>query len=223
MTEIKSVSIEEFIALRDRFPVFDVRTPAEYDKGHIPGAHNLPLLSDVERALVGTTYHKAGREAAILEGLEYVGPKMRQMVETVQHATESKTVMLHCWRGGMRSKSVGWLLNTYGYKVFLLTGGYKAFRHYVLQSFEIPRNIIILSGHTGSGKSDVLEHLQHLQEQVIDLEGLAHHKGSAFGGLGELPQPSQQQFENQLAFQWRSLDAGRRCGWKMRAKKSVPG
>jgi len=209
MTEIESVSIEEFIALRDRFPVFDVRTPAEYDKGHIPGGHNLPLFSDVERALVGTTYHNSGREAAILEGLEYVGPKMRQMVETVQKATGSKTVLLHCWRGGMRSKSVGWLLNTYGYKVVLLNGGYKAFRNYVLKSFELPRNIIILSGHTGSGKSDVLEHLKRLKEQVIDLEGLAHHKGSAFGGLGELPQPSQQQFENRLAFYWRDLNSDR--------------
>lgn len=209
MTEIKSVGIEEFIALRDHFPVFDVRTPAEYEKGHIPGGYNLPLFSDAERALVGTTYHSSGREAAILEGLEYAGPKMRRMIETVQKATESKTVLLHCWRGGMRSKSVGWLLNTYGYKVFLLTGGYKTFRNYVLQIFEIPKNIIILSGHTGSGKSDVLEQLKLLKEQVIDLEGLAHHKGSAFGGLGELPQPPQQQFENQLAFYWRSLNSDR--------------
>lgn len=209
MAEIESVSIEDFIALRDCYPVFDVRTPAEYEKGHIPGAHNLPLFSDVERALVGTTYHKSGREAAILEGLEYVGPKMRRMVESVQKTTESETVLLHCWRGGMRSKSVGWLLNTYGYKVLLLAGGYKAFRNYVLQTFEMPRDIIILSGHTGSGKSGALEHLHRRQAQVIDLEGLAHHKGSAFGGLGELPQPTQQQFENQLAFQWRYLDSHR--------------
>jgi tRNA 2-selenouridine synthase len=209
MAEIKSAGIEEFLALRDRFPVFDVRTPAEYEKGHIPGAHNLPLFSDVERALVGTTYQKAGREAAVLEGLEYVGPKMRQMIETVQKVTPGKTVLLLCWRGGMRSSSVAWLLNVYGYEVHLLKGGYKAFRNYVLQTFEIPRNIIILSGHTGSGKSDVLEQLKQMEEQVIDLEGLAHHKGSAFGGLGELPQPTQQKFENQLAFLWRSVDAER--------------
>jgi tRNA 2-selenouridine synthase len=209
MAEIKSVGIEEFITLRDRFPVFDVRTPAEYEKGHIPGAFNLPLFSDVERALVGTTYQKSGRDAAILEGLEYVGPKMRRMVETVQKTTKSKTVLLHCWRGGMRSSSVAWLLNVYGFEVYLLKGGYKAFRNYVLQTFEMPRNIIVLSGHTGSGKSDVLEQLKFMEEQVIDLEGLAHHKGSAFGGLGELPQPTQQGFENQLAFLWKNINPER--------------
>jgi tRNA 2-selenouridine synthase len=209
MAEIKSVSIEEFITLRDRFPVFDVRTPAEYEKGHIPGAFNLPLFSDVERALVGTTYQKSGRDAAILEGLEYVGPKMRRMVETVQKTTKSKTVLLNCWRGGMRSSSVAWLLNVYGFEVYLLKGGYKAFRNYVLQTFEMPRNIIVLSGHTGSGKSDVLEQLKLMEEQVIDLEGLAHHKGSAFGGLGELPQPTQQLFENQLAFLWKNINPER--------------
>jgi len=206
MPEIKTVGIEEFMALRERLPVFDVRTPAEFAKGHIPGAFNLPLFSDEERRRVGIIYKQIGRESAILEGLEYVGPKMRRIVETVQSITGHKTLLLHCWRGGMRSSSVAWLLNTSGYEIFLLKGGYKAFRHYVLDSFEIPRDIIILSGHTGSGKTEILQALSRLGEQAIDLEKLACHKGSAFGSLGETPQPAQQEFENHLALFWRATD-----------------
>lgn len=209
MPEIKTVGIEEFMALRERLPVFDVRTPAEFAKGHIPGAFNLPLFSDEERRRVGIIYKQIGRESAILEGLEYVGPKMRRIVETVQSITGHKTILLHCWRGGMRSSSVAWLLNTSGYEIFLLKGGYKAFRHYVLDSFEIPRDIIILSGHTGSGKTEILQALSRLGEQAIDLEKLACHKGSAFGSLGETPQPAQQEFENHLALLWRLADPSR--------------
>ncbi len=209
MTEIVTTSIDEFMALSRKYPVIDVRTPAEYQKGHIPGAHNLPLFSNEERAIVGKTYHREGRERAILVGLELVGPKMREMIEHVRTLTKENTLLLYCWRGGMRSNSVGWLFSTYGYRVYVLTGGYKAFRKYVLQSFELPRKIIILSGKTGSGKTAVLQELKRMGNQVIDLEALAHHKGSSFGSLGETPQPTQQEFENRLALQWRSLDTDR--------------
>lgn len=209
MTDILPVSIDEFMALSRKYPVIDVRTTAEFQKGHIPGAHNLPLFSNEERAIVGKTYHREGREQAILVGLELVGPKMREMVEHVRTLTAENTLLLYCWRGGMRSNSVGWLFSTYGYRVYVLIGGYKAFRNYALQSFELSRKIIILSGETGSGKTAILQELQKMGEQVIDLEALAHHKGSSFGNLGEAPQPTQQEFENQLALQWRALDASR--------------
>lgn len=209
MPGLETIAVEQFMTLGASLPVFDVRTPAEFAKGHIPGAYNLPLFSDEERALVGTTYHRAGREAAMLEGLSYAGPKMRRLVEAVQKVTAEKTLLLHCWRGGMRSNSVGWLLNQFGYDVFLLKGGYKAYRRWVLQTFALPRKIVILSGPTGSGKSEILHNLREMGEQVIDLEGLACHKGSSFGSLGEPPQPPQQQFENELASQWRSADPGR--------------
>lgn len=209
MPGLDTIAIDEFMALRERLPVFDVRTPAEFAKGHMPGACNLPLFSDEERALVGTTYHRAGREAAMLEGLSYAGPKMRRLVEAVREVTAEKTLLLHCWRGGMRSSGVGWLLNQVGYDVFLLKGGYKAYRNWALQTFAIPRKIVILSGRTGSGKSEILENLREMGEQVIDLEALACHKGSSFGSLGEPPQPPQQQFENELAFQWRAADPSR--------------
>jgi tRNA 2-selenouridine synthase len=120
-----------------------------------------------------------------------------------------RSVLVHCWRGGMRSESVAWLAGLLGYEGYTLHGGYKAFRNYVLDGFTRPRAILILGGYTGSGKTALLRELARRGEQVIDLEGLSRHKGSAFGELGEAPQPTQQQFENELALQWRRLDPDR--------------
>lgn len=190
-------------------PVFDVRTPSEFATGHVPGAHNLPLFSDEERAAIGTTYAGAGRHAALLEGLDLVGPKLRQIVEAVTAEVDGKEVLVHCWRGGMRSESVAWLLGFFGYRVQRLRGGYKAFRRFVNTRFARERPIRILGGLTGSGKTEVLRVLRDRGTQVIDLEALAHHKGSVFGGLGEAPQVTQQQFENTLALRWHALDPTR--------------
>lgn len=195
--------------------VIDVRTPKEFEQGHIPGAVNIPLFSNEERVVVGTLYKQQGKQPAILKGLEFVGPKMTDIISKAQactnakHSTKQKenkndelknnTLYVHCWRGGMRSGSVAWLLELYGIKVFTLKGGYKAFRKYVLESFSKQYNLLILGGKTGSAKTLVLEKLAALNEQVINLEKLAAHKGSAFGALGENMQPSQEQFENELA------------------------
>lgn len=206
---IHPVEAKKFLELSARFPVFDVRTEAEFLKGHIPGAHHLPLFTNEERAAVGTTYKHHGREAAILEGLDYVGPRMSSMVSAVGKISRSGPVLLHCWRGGMRSSSVAWLLAMFGYEVYLLEGGYKAYRQLVLEQFEIPRRLLILSGSTGSGKTDILKYLCEQGEPVIDLEALANHKGSSFGALGEEAPPTQQQFENMLAGELlRTKDAG---------------
>jgi tRNA 2-selenouridine synthase len=129
---------------------------------------------------------------------------MVKIVEAVEKLTEeanSKTVMVHCWRGGMRSAGVAWLLDLYGFKVYTLVGGYKTYRNWVLNQFELTYPIQIVGGYTGSGKTEVLQELSNRGEIVIDLEGLAHHKGSAFGALGQPPQPSQEMFENLLAAQ----------------------
>lgn len=223
-TQIEHIEIEEFIRLAERHPLFDVRTPAEFEDGHIPGAINLPLFDNDERAKIGTLYKKQGRQAAILQGLDFVGPKMREIVESVMTQTSEKTVLLHCWRGGMRSGSVAWLLSFNEFRVILLKGGYKAYRHHVLDAFRIPLKVYILSGYTGSGKTAILHSLQAAGEQIIDLEGLANHKGSSFGALGEAPQPTQQQFENDLAVALRALDPSRpvwledeskRVGWRI--------
>jgi tRNA 2-selenouridine synthase len=197
---VNRTSVDTFLSLAKDHPVFDARTPSEFDDGHIPGAINLPLFSDEERAEVGTLYKQEGRREAILRGLDVVGPKMRWLVEQVEKPAEAPApVLLHCWRGGMRSSSVGWLLETYGFEVTVLDGGYKAYRRHVLEmcETEIP-HLVVLGGLTGSGKTDVLYELDALGEQVIDLEGLANHRGSTFGGI-ERNEVTQQQFDNDLA------------------------
>jgi len=205
---VKKLSIEEFIQRSAGHPVLDVRSPGEYDHGHIPHAISLPLFSDEERKIVGTTYKQKSREAAIKTGLDFFGPKMRSMVEETEEIisaltskNNSKTVFVHCWRGGMRSNAVAWLLDLYGFQLFLLQGGYKAYRHWVLQQFEKDYQLRILGGYTGSGKTPVMYQLIQCGEKTIDLEGLAHHKGSAFGALGQPQQPRQEMFENLLAEQ----------------------
>lgn len=202
------LDVEDFVARSRIQPVIDVRTPAEFADGHVPDAINLPLFSDEERAIIGTVYAESGRQAAMLEALDVVGPTMRRLVESAMDAVDCEDVLMHCWRGGMRSESVSWLLSFFGYRVRRLRGGYKAFRRFVRDTFATTRPIRILGGLTGSGKTDVLHALRDRGEQIIDLEGLARHRGSVFGGLGRR-QPTQQQFENDLALQWDALDPGR--------------
>jgi tRNA 2-selenouridine synthase len=178
--------------------ILDVRSPSEYSHGHIPGALNLPLFSDNERAKIGIIYKQQGHDAAVLEGLRIVGPKMANLVEEAILIAPEKVVAIHCWRGGMRSSSVAWLLKQAGFQVELLEGGYKAYRKWVQLQFANALNLKVLGGPTGSGKTRILRELKALGEQVIDLEFLANHKGSTFGSLGEKPQPTIEQFENDL-------------------------
>ena len=202
--KIKALEIQEFIQLSSKYTVFDVRSPGEYAHAHFPKAVSLPIFTNEERKEIGTAYKQINREEAIKIGLTYFGPKMKAIVEEVEQKLidkDERTVLLHCWRGGMRSEAVAWLLNFYGFDVFVLNGGYKKFRNWVLQEFEKPHKLRILSGYTGSGKTEILHELKRLNHAVIDLEGLAHHKGSAFGGIGMPSQPSNEQFENHLAMQ----------------------
>lgn len=195
---IEKINIEEFLSLSEQYPVIDVRSPGEYNHAQIPGGYSLPLFTDEERKVVGTIYKQQSREAAIKTGLEFFGVKMKRMVEEAE-SLNSKTMLVHCWRGGMRSAAIAWLLDLYGFKVYTLSGGYKAFRNWVLQQFNKEYNLKILGGYTGSGKTMVLKEMQQKGYPVIDLENLANHKGSAFGAIGENPQPSQEMFENLLA------------------------
>jgi len=219
---IQKLTIEEFLELSRQYPVLDVRSPGEYDHAHIPGAYSLPLFTDEERKVVGTTYKQQSREAAIKVGLDYFGVKMKKMVEeaeeiicslkfvvegtqiqeplTINHKPQTtNTVLIHCWRGGMRSAGVAWLLDLYGFKVYTLAGGYKAYRKWVLAQFEKEYDFHIIGGYTGSGKTEVLNELLKQNKPVIDLEDLANHKGSAFGSIKDKPQPKQEMFENCLA------------------------
>lgn len=199
---ISKLQIDEFIQLSKQFPVFDVRSEGEFLHAHIPEAHSLPLFNNEERKIVGTAYKQESKQKAIKIGLKYFGTKMVKMVEAVEKITTEKntrTVLVHCWRGGMRSAGVAWLLDLYGFKVYTLVGGYKVYRNWVLKQFEQQYPIKIIGGFTGSGKTDLLIELGKRGESIIDLEGLAHHKGSAFGAMGQAPQPTQEMFENLLA------------------------
>ncbi len=190
------INPEKFLQQAAQCPIFDARTPSEYHKGHIPGAHNLPLFSDQERHEIGVLYKQQGRELAVMRGLEIVGPRLTEYIAQVKNLTNAKNILVHCWRGGMRSESLAWLLAKVGYRVGLLKGGYKAYRQWVLEGFEHPLHLLVLGGMTGSGKTEMLHNLQRRGQQVLDLEGLARHRGSAFGALDAAEQPSTEQFEN---------------------------
>ncbi|TAH21459.1 MAG: tRNA 2-selenouridine(34) synthase MnmH [Cytophagales bacterium] len=179
--------------------MIDVRSPAEFAQGHIPLAVNLPIFSNEERAVVGTLYKQKGKEEAIIKGLEFVGVKMADFVRKAKQIAPEKQLLVHCWRGGMRSGSMAWLFETVGFQTFTLEKGYKNYRQHVLSYFEqaFP-NLLILGGMTGSGKTDILKQIIAQGQQGIDLEGLAHHKGSSFGSIGQAPQPTSEQFENEL-------------------------
>ncbi len=183
--------------------VVDVRTPSEFASGHIPGAVNIPLFSDDERAEVGTLYHRQGRVPAIRRGLQLVRRNLKPLTDRVATLLgppePDGALVMHCWRGGMRSHSMAWLVRSLGYDVRTLAGGYKAWRRWVHSNFERPWPLVVLSGLTGCGKTRLLYRLAELGEAVVDLEGLANHRGSAFGGVGKGAQPTVEQFENELA------------------------
>ncbi|MCB0836580.1 MAG: tRNA 2-selenouridine(34) synthase MnmH [Bacteroidetes bacterium] len=187
-------------------PLIDVRSPAEFHKGHIPGSTNIPIFSNEERKIIGTLYKQQGREQALLHGLDLVGPKMSQFVTQAKKLDQGQGIAVHCWRGGMRSESMALLWKMAGIKVNIIQGGYKAYRQQIHEDFAKPFKLLVVSGKTGSGKTDILKELQNQGEQIIELEGIANHKGSAFGALGQDEQPTVEQFENNLHHALSQLD-----------------
>jgi tRNA 2-selenouridine synthase len=228
---IHQISIDNFLRLSKELPVFDVRSPGEYLQAHIPGAISIPLFTDEQRKIIGTAYKRESRKIAVEIGINYFSQRMKilpkevvkeidqyqncdknlqfslsvQSEEIFDRQSNNQGVLLHCWRGGMRSETVAWLLNLYGYKIYVLEGGYKSFRRWALKQFEKEYRFNILGGYTGSGKTEVLNEMRKNGKTVIDLEGLANHKGSSFGSLGQMAQPTQEMFENLLAIElWKS-------------------
>lgn len=186
---------------------FDTRSEGEFLQGHVPGSINLPLFNNQERALVGTAYKQKGFEQAFQLGLKYSGPKLESFVKTaLKHKKEGEYCKILCWRGGMRSQSMAWLFKTAGLSTARLEGGYKAFRQWVLSLISRPYSLKVLGGFTGSGKTAVLKRLKQEGKQIIDLEALASHRGSAFGALNMPQQPSCEQFENLIAISLMSVD-----------------
>ncbi|MBN1116103.1 MAG: tRNA 2-selenouridine(34) synthase MnmH [Bacteroidales bacterium] len=207
---LNDITIDEYYNSHQDIPIIDVRSPGEFQKGHIPHAVNVPLFSDDERATVGTCYVQESREKAIELAYTYVNPKLNYFLEAGREVSGTGPVAVHCWRGGMRSHAFAEHLSVNSFNdVYLIKGGYKAFRNYVLNYFEQAFHLRIIGGFTGSGKTNVLQVLQQRGEQVIDLEALAHHKGSAFGSIGEKEQPTVEHFENCLFEAFRKLDVSK--------------
>ncbi len=204
---VKPVLIQDFFQKGDGIVLIDVRTPAEFEHGHIPGAVNLPLFSNEERVLVGTTYKQAGREEAILLGFDLTGAKWSGFIKEASVIAPGKRIAVHCWRGGMRSGAMAWALDLYGFEVYVIVGGYKKYRAWVHQQFEKQYRLRILGGMTGCGKTSILQQLKKMGQQVIDLEDLAQHQGSSYGSMNKMVQPSQEQFENNLAGELKCMDA----------------
>jgi len=217
---IPKITAKAFLQKAKNTPIVDVRSPSEFQKAHIPGAVNIPLFNDEERAIIGTIYKQKSKEKAILKGLEIVGPKMQYLAKKAKKIAKNQQVLVHCWRGGMRSAHMAWLFQIVGLQCTLLDGGYKAYRQFIKQELAKKLKLIVLSGSTGSGKTDILHHLQELGEQIIDLEGIAHHKGSAFGSIGEKQQHTTEQFENNLYKIVESLDPTKRI-WIEDESKSI--
>ena len=206
-------------------PVLDVRAPAEFAAGHIPGAVSFPLFTDEERARVGTAYKQVSPDKAVLLGLDFFGPKMSELVRQARKLAPGGDVRVHCWRGGMRSGAVAWLLDLAGLRVRQLVGGYKEYRRAVQAEIARPRPLRVRGGLTGAGKTDVLRALAAQGEPVLDLEALARHKGSAFGAIGQPAQPTQEQFENDVAAALAALSfsATGRAVWVEDESRSVGG
>lgn len=207
---IRRVNLQEFQQISEQVPIIDVRSEKEFLKGHFPGSISFPILQNDEREKVGTAYKQKGRETAVILGFALVGPKFSKYLQLALEKFSEKKVALYCWRGGMRSNIMAWVLSLAGFKVFILEGGYKSFRKWAQTFFKHPFKFVVIGGKTGVGKTEVLNELSKAGEQIIDLEKLANHKGSAFGALDGSGQPAYEHFENLIAFELHKLDAARR-------------
>lgn len=206
----RQITINDFTHLSTPIPLIDVRTPAEFEQGHVPGAINIPLFTNEERVKVGTTYKQVGREQAILLGFDLTGPKWSVFIRQALEIAPDKKIAVHCWRGGMRSGAMAWALGLYGFEVLIITGGYKNYRRWAHSLFQVNYPLCVLGGMTGSGKTKILQQLEIMGEQVIDLEDLAQHQGSSYGSMNKMVQPTQEQFENNFAWQLAKMDIARR-------------
>ena len=205
--DFKKIELKKFRSFNG--PLIDVRSPSEYYKGHMPNSINIPLFDNDERSLIGTIYKKEGREKAVIKGLGIFEKKIKCFLDDLfnnidSHKIDLKKnnkesfVRIYCSRGGMRSESIAWLLEKYKLNPITLKGGYKKYRRWILDCFSKEWNIIIIGGKTGTGKTRLLSLLDKYNYQTIDLEGLARHRGSTFGGLGMKEQPSNEKFENKI-------------------------
>ncbi len=199
------LTLENFWTLREQLPLVDARSEGEFAQSHITGAINIPILDNAERIQVGTLYKQAGPEKATLKGFELVGPRFHLIQREALRKFPAKKLILYCWRGGMRSQILSWLLTQVGFEIYRLEGGYKTYRSFTYAAVRKSYPLLVLGGKTGAAKTVLLQKLKERGEQVVDLEGLANHKGSSFGAIGQPAQPTVEQFENLLAEQLREI------------------
>ena len=204
------VPINKFLELRPSLPVADVRSEKEFGEGHMWKAVNIPILNNEERIAVGTDYKQKGQSEAIKTGFRLVGPRFLEIINQAESAADGRELLVHCWRGGMRSSNFCQILGMARMKTIQLEGGYKAYREKALESYKMAMQLRVIAGFTGSGKSEILRALEKNGEQILDLEKLARHKGSVFGGLMMPPQPTTEQFQNDLFEEIYKLDLTRR-------------
>ena len=200
------ISIDEFFELRKLLPVVDVRSEGEFAAGNIAGAVNIPILNNSERVQVGTDYKQKGQLEAIKTGFRLVGPRILDIVNAAESVAIGREMLVHCWRGGMRSSNFCQFVGMARIKTHQLKGGYKVYRNKAVEAFNLPFKFYTLGGYTGSGKSEVISSLRKQGAQVIDLEQLANHRGSVFGGLMMPDQPTTEQFQNLLFEEIQKLD-----------------
>lgn len=213
MAEVQVAPDAEPATLGEFDVIVDARSPSEYAEDHVPGAVNLPVLDDAERAEVGTIYVQESRFKARRVGGAYVARNVARHLKTAMADwPASMRVLVYCWRGGMRSNSMAVILAQVGWRTSVLSGGWRTYRRRVAQRLyegEPLKRVVLLDGHTGSGKTEVLQRLNAHGTQVIDLEGLAEHRGSLLGALPGRPQPSQKLFESHLLAAIEALDPER--------------
>lgn len=203
----EKIGVEEALQRND-IVFIDLRSPAEYARGSIPGAVNLPLFDDEERAVLGRIYHQEGGQKAYLEGLSAASSKLPSLVSEILNAAKNKKPVLYCWRGGKRSESLTQVLHLLEIPALQLEGGYKSFRRFIreqLENYQLTQGAVVLHGYTGAGKTEIINHLQERGYPAVDLEGLGQHRGSVFGAIGMGLQPTQQNFDALLAINLQKL------------------